>query len=401
METEVLQFEAPASTPFPEPRGLTVAGHDLRIFVESVPLIAAMIDDIRAARSRVWLESYIFYDDAAGRAVAEALKERAHGGLDIRVLYDAVGSLSTSASFFRDMEQAGVQVHAFHTLGEAFRRFAPLRILNRRDHRKLLVIDDQVAYFGGMNLVDQSSTATIEAAERVPTSAGWRDVHVRLTGPQHHELVESFERSWRRAHGLRTARRPRGYRQGQLRLGEESIQFFDSGPGLKHTRAARVFLRLMKHAKRRLTLSMAYFLPVGGVLRGLVRAHRRGVFVRVVVPGESDVPLVQRASRHLYLKLLRRRFHIYERQTHMLHSKVMVVDDQWSVLGSCNFDARSLWINYEFLAVIHSRGLARLLNEIVRFEIDRSQRITLRSCLCRRWWQRLFDRAAWSFRWWL
>ena len=113
------------------------------------------------------------------------------------------------------------------------------------------------------------------------------------------------------------------------------------------------------------------------------------------------VPLVQRASRHLYLKLLRRRFHIYERQTHILHSKVMVVDDQWSVLGSCNFDARSLWINYEFLAVIHSRGLARLLNEIVRFEIERSQRITLRSCLCRRWWQRLLDRAAWSFRWWL
>src|SRR5438034_1651281 len=131
---------------------------------------------------------------------------------------------------------------------------------------------------------------------------------------------------------------------------------------------------------------MAYFLPVGRVLTELMRAHRRGVFIRAVIPGESDVPVVQYATCYLYRKLLRRRFHIYERQNNMLHSKVMIVDDQWSVLGSCNFDARSFWINYEFLAVIHSRGLARLLNEIVRFEIERSQRITLRSCVCRRWW---------------
>ena len=194
---------------------------------------------------------------------------------------------------------------------------------------------------------------------------------------------------------------PRLYQLGLPAEGVESIQFFDSGPGRKHTRAARVFSQLIRRAQRRLVLSMAYFLPVGPVLRQLLRAHRRGVFIQVVLPGESDVRLVQRATRSLYRRLLRRRFHIYERQTSMLHSKVMIIDEQWSLLGSCNLDARSLYINFEFLAVIHSRNLATALSKIVRDEIDGSRRVTLRSHAKQNWWQRLLDRLAWSLRWWL
>ena len=146
---------------------------------------------------------------------------------------------------------------------------------------------------------------------------------------------------------------------------------------------------------------MAYFLPVGGVLRELLRAHRRGVFIQAVVPGASDVPLVQRATRHLYTRLLRRRFRVYERQVNMLHSKVMVVDDQWTVVGSCNLDARSLYINLEFLAVIHSRNLARVMNRVVRYEIARSKRVTLQGYRETSWWRRLVNRLAWLLRWWL
>src|SRR5262249_55464578 len=103
----------------------------------------------------------------------------------------------------------------------------------------------------------------------------------------------------------------------------------------------------------------------------------------------------------LYTKLLRRRFHVYERQVNMLHSKVMVVDGEWAVLGSSNLDARSLWINLEFLAVIHSRKLARALNDIIRYEITPSRRTTRKKYLPRRWWERLLARLAWSLRWWL
>jgi cardiolipin synthase len=380
---------------------LRVAGHELTLFVESPPLVAAMVRDIYAARQRVWLESYIFLDDAAGQAVAQALMERARAGLDVRVHYDAIGCLSTPAVFFQHMAEAGVKVHAFHSFWEIFRRFPALRFLNRRNHRKLLVVDDRVAYFGGMNLVDQSGVHTYVELDARPVSAGWRDVHVRLAGPQVAEAAESFERSWRMAHRLPVERRPKPYRQARLAGGKESIQFFDSGPGLKHTRAARLFVRLIRAAKHCLTFAMAYFLPVGGVLRELLRAHKRGVFIRAVVPGESDVPIVQRATRHLYGRLLRKRFHIYERQRNMLHSKVLVVDDEWSVLGSSNLDARSLWYHFEFLAVIRSPNLARALNEIVNAEIAHSHRITLRECMARSRWQRLLDRLAWSVRWWL
>jgi cardiolipin synthase A/B len=275
-----------------------------------------------------------------------------------------------------------------------------LRVLNRRNHRKLLVID-RVGYFGGMNVADVSNIRTVEQAEHVAVSSGWRDVHVRLEGPRLGELAESFERSWKRARREPVRRRPRYYRQALLDAAEESIQFFDSGPGLKHTRAARLFTRLIRLAKHRLTLSMAYFLPVGYVLNALLRAPKRGVLVRVVVPGESDVPLVQHATRHLYTRLLRRRFRVYERQYNMLHSKVMIVDDEWSVVGSCNLDARSLWINLEFVAVIHARRLARVLNEIVAYEVAHSKRVTLRAYRERSYWRRLVNRVAWWFRWWL
>jgi cardiolipin synthase len=382
-------------------RHIMVAGHELHIFVESPPLIEAMIADIRAARQRVWLETYIFLNDAAGERVAAALRERAEAGLEVRVLYDAIGSSTTPGTFFAHMERAGVQVHAYHSLWEALWSFSFFRILNRRNHRKLLVIDDRVAYFGGMNLADVTHQSASEEVESLPASTGWRDVHIRLTGPQQWEVAESFERSWLRARHQRVPRRSRAYRRAALAAGEESIQFFDSGPGLKHTRASRVFTRVLAGSRHRIAMSMAYFLPVGRVLRELLRAHRRGVFLRVVVPGKSDVPIVQAATRHLYTRLLRRRFHIYERQRNMLHSKVLVADDQWSIVGSCNLDARSLLLNLEFLAIIHSRNLAAVFLEIIRYEMSQSRRIIYHECLSRPLWRRWLDRLAWSVRWWL
>lgn len=403
MELEALQETGlTALPPMPPPwREVAVAGHELRIFIESAPLVAALVEDIKAARYRVWLETYIFLNDHAGTAVAEALKERARAGLDVRVLYDAIGCMATPAGFFREMEEAGVKVHAYHTFGEALRRFALLRVLNRRDHRKLVVIDDRVAYFGGMNIVEPSAAWMAEQEDPLLRSAGWRDVHVRLVGPQQPEVAESFERSWRRAHGERMTRRPWAYRYALLAPGEESIQFFDCGPGLKHTRAGRIFSRLFHEAQRNLTISMAYFLPFGRVLRELLRARRRGVTIRVIVPGRSDVQVVQRATTYLYTRLLRRRIRIYERNECMLHSKVVEADGRWVLVGSCNLDPRSLRTNLEFMAVIHSENLARVMRDILKEEMANSQRVTLPACYRRHWGQRLLDRLAWSFRYWL
>ncbi|HVX83919.1 MAG TPA: phospholipase D-like domain-containing protein [Phycisphaerae bacterium] len=383
-----------------------VAGHELTVFVESPPLFEALLKDIAAATKRVWIEVYIFFNDPSCVRVSQALQAKAREGLDVRVLYDAVGSSSTPNAFFNEMIDAGVRVHAFHSLMEGFRRFRPFTILNRRNHRKIIVVDDRIGYFGGMNLVENvEGDADEEKAQDKPTSSGWRDIHVRLVGPQQQELAISFERAWLRAHGQKAPRRSRSYRRALQATaatnGDEAIHFFDSGPGRRYSRAGRVFARLIRRARYQVTLSMAYFIPVGAPMRALLGARRRGVRVRVIVPGKSDVAIVQRATCHLYDQLLRRGFRIYERRQRMLHSKTMVVDDQYTLVGSCNLDPRSLYINLEFLGVIRSQHFARIIARICRYETKNSTRVTRQSCRRQSRWQRFLDRLAWSVRWWL
>ncbi len=414
---------SPRAVPVPLPC-IEVAGNELKLFEGSMALIDAMVADIRQAQRRVWLESYTIADDAAGRAVADALIERAAAGVDVRLMYDAIGSLTTRQACFDRLTAAGVQVHAFHSIRDNLWRFSVLRILNRRNHRKLLAIDDRVAYFGGMNIVDQRGLATPADLKRrnLPASAGWRDLHVRLVGPQQGEISQEMERLWQWKH-LRRVRQARadapvqqvarlreldapdvrtGRRIKDVLTGEhDAIHFFASRPGRKKRRVAQILAPLIRHARHDITVSMAYFIPVGRVLRELLRARRRGVRVRVVVPGDSDVPAVCWATRHLCQRLLARGIRVYERQDLMLHSKVLVIDGQWTVVGSCNLDPRSLRLNLEFFAVIRSSAMAAAASAFCRHEILHSRRVRLSEIRNRPLWQRIRDRLAWSIRGWL
>jgi cardiolipin synthase A/B len=404
-----------ALPPAQQPQTVVVAGNAITVFAETPPLHEAMLADMAAATHRIWLEVYWFSADAVGQRFAAVLRKKAQEGLDVRVHYDAVGSSDAPASFFAEMERSGVKLHCFHPLWSSLWRYRALTMLNRRNHRKLLVIDAHVGYFGGMNIVehgrprsgpDTPHTKRPPAASPPPPT-GWRDIHIRLEGPRQIELAESFDRSWRKARGEKIPRRRHLFRRRlreivpTKRAEEDSIRFFDSGPGLRYAAAGRVFSRLIKASRSSVTISMAYFIPLGALLRSLLRARRRGVRFRVIVPGQSDVPIVQRATSYLYARAIRRGFRIYERQHRMLHSKVMIVDDRWTVIGSANMDPRSIYFNLEFLAVIHSRPLANLMQRICRFEMQHSERITPAHIRAETPWQRFLNMLAWSFRWWL
>lgn len=376
---------------------IAVAGNRLKFFADSTPLFEAMAADIRSARQRAWVECYTICDDAAGQAIAAALKDRARAGLDCRVMYDAIGCLSTPAAYFQDLAAAGVQVHAFHSLWNVVQRFASLRPFNRRNHRKLTIVDYTIAYFGGMNIVDQSGAGQ----RNLPMSSGWRDVHVRLEGPQQTEVAQCMEVHWLSQHGQRRLPWPRWRIKEMLASRADGIWLFDSAPRIRKRRPARVLVPLLRRARQRIIVSMAYFIPVGPIMRELLRARRRGVEVEVIVPQHSDVPLVQWASQYLYQKLLRRGVRIFERRDQMLHSKAMILDDVWSVVGSCNLDPRSMRMNTEFLAVIRSATAAEELRELFQYEIEQSDEVLLAHCGRRAWWQRLRDRMAWSLRRWL
>lgn len=416
----------PPSDPSPQdtidpPISLDVAGQTLTLLFNTESQREWMLRDIRSARQRVWLETYIFSDDDFGREVADALKERAIAGVDVRVHYDAIGCLTTPSSLFAELEQVGARLHCYHSAWESLRRFEFFKTYSRRNHRKILVIDDRVAYFGGMNIADHSSSLPGSTDSRSVEEIGWRDLHVRMEGLLQRQVAESFERSWQRATRKRGRRSREAIPLGVLLArdrftssrssapetcssttsNDEWIRFFDSGPGPRGDRTGRVFARLLKSARRSLTFSMAYFLPVGGVLRALLRAAKRGVRVQVLLPGVSDVPLVQRATRYFYEVLLKRRIELLERRDQMLHSKIVIIDEEYVVLGSSNFDALSLWVNWEFLAVIRSPRLAAVLNEHIQREMQSSERVTRSSWRSQSWPQRLLDRAAWSLRHWL
>jgi cardiolipin synthase len=379
---------------------LSVEGHEWTLFTESSPMLAALMADVRTAQRRVWIETYIFANDQAGQSLAELLAQRARDGLDVRLMYDTVGSLLTPSALFQPMREAGVRVHAFHTMSEAFWRSRFFQLFNQRNHRKLCVIDDQISYFGGMNIVDQSQVHSVDDERRrnLPVSAGWRDVHVRMVGPRQREIASAMAELWRYADQMRMTIGRRWPIRQMLRNGDDRFYFFDCRPMFRYRRAQRVFLPLIRRARRSITISMAYFIPFGRVLRELLRARRRGVKIRVIIPEESDVRAVKWATRHFYARLLKYGIHIYERNEQMLHSKVMVIDDEWSVLGSCNLDPRSLRTNLEFIAVARSRPLVAALIGICRHEIKNSTRVTVAKCRNRSCGQRLVDRLAWSLR---
>jgi cardiolipin synthase len=379
---------------------LLIDGHEWTVYSESAPMLAALADDIRAAKHRVWIEVYIFANDEAGSSLVELLARRAREGLDVRLIYDTVGSLLTPAALFRPLIEAGGKVHAFHTMSEAFSRSRFFELFNQRNHRKLVVIDDAIGYFGGMNIVDLRDVRSVEDERRrnLPASSGWRDVHVRMVGPRQSELAEAMEELWLYAQHKQMTHGRRWPVREMLSAPEDRFFFFDCRPMFHYRRVQRVLVPLIRRARHTITISMAYFIPFGRVLRALLRARRRGVRVRVVIPGQSDVRAVQWATRHFYSYLLKRGIRIYERNDQMLHSKVMVIDDDWSVLGSCNLDPRSLRTNLEFVAVVRSRPLAAALLGICRHEIANSTRVTIACVRNRTCWQRLVDRLAWSVR---
>lgn len=384
------------------PQMIQVASQTLTVFTETPHMIEALIRDIQTAKTRIWIEIYIFFNDDAGNRVSEALIERAKAGVDVRVLYDSVGSMATPNAFFTNMIEGGVQVYAYHTVWQALGRGVRFfSVFNSRNHRKLFIIDDSVAYFGGMNIVDQNLTDQ-KAIKDLPSSTGWRDVHVRLTGRSQAVLMKSFERSWHFAHHEKAFPREKRLSASKtIASNGEAIQFFDCGPRRELARPFKIFHRLIRSARKSIVISMAYCLPPGKIIRAMRRARKLGVEIDIIVPAESDVKLVQWATEYLYKKWIKQGIRIFEREDRMLHSKVITVDDEWTIIGSCNLDFRSFRINLEILATIQSEPCAAMIRNICDHEMQNSRQITLEDCDQHQWWKRLRNRIAYAFRWWL
>jgi cardiolipin synthase A/B len=359
--------------------GRPVSVSALRFLGDGRAAFAAMFDSIECARSHVFLEMYIFASDGTGRDLLERLAAAARRGVRVMVLVDAWGSWTTPDTFWEPLRAAGGMVRFFRPIRRGLFPF--------RNHRKLLLVDDAVAWIGGMNVADE-----YRGGRR--GEPPWRDFALCVKGPEAAGLRRLFLRMWVRADRPRLFRaifRPRAARdEGRQKAG---VRFIVSGPGETARLALQAHREVIRGASGGVDLAMGYFFPPGRILRELRRAVGRGVRVRLIVARHTDVPAMRWATRGLYGRLLRMGIEVYEYLPAMLHAKLAVAGDT-VVVGSANLDLRSDRLNHEITAVVRDPDVAAAARREFEADLARAERVQLAAWRRRPFVDRLRERLS-------
>ncbi len=344
-------------------------------------IFPAMLDAIRQARRSITFETYIYWSGEIGREFAEALAERANAGVKVHVLLDWIGSAKMDDALMEILDAAGVQVRKYHPL-----RWYTLGRLNNRTHRKLLVVDGQVGFTGGVGIADKWM-GDAEDTEH------WRDSHYRLEGPAVAQMQAAFLDNWMKTEG--EVLHGEDYFPALPAVGHCRAQVFRSAPNEGSESVRLMYLLSIASARRSVRIAASYFVPDDLSVETIVAARQRGVDVEIIVPGEKiDTEVTRQASRSRWGPLLEAGVEIFEYRPTMYHCKVMIVDDIWVSVGSTNFDNRSFRLNAEANLNVYNRDFAR--GQIEDFNADRScaDRMTLERWKRRPWRERVTERLA-------
>lgn len=373
-----------------------VAGNRVRLLRDGREAFPAMLEAIASAQTQVLLEMYWFDSDRIGRRFATALIEAAGRGVEVLVIYDAVGSITADPDMFVELQRGGVQVIEYNPVAPWKKRFR-LQRLTRRDHRKILVVDGNLGFTGGINIADQWLPEEEEGG-------GWRDDMVCVEGPAVHGFVKCFLEAWRRegggAHGPTPRAREVRREVDELAHATDGQRVRVLGEGFFRNRHAisRAYLAHLYSAGQRAWLANSYFVPDRSVVRALVRAARRGVDVRIIVPDESDVPIANWASRAVWGRLLRNGVRIYQWSRSILHSKTAVIDGRWSTIGTFNLDHLSLRVNLEVNVAVMDEGFAATMEASFERDLLECREVDLRGFHYRPLGARLLELIAYRFR---
>ncbi len=304
----------------------------LRAGAETFP---AMLAAITAAKETILLETYILAADSTGDRFKAVLMERARAGVKVRVIYDAVGSFGLSSAWVEELRGSGCEVIDFNPIAPWRRRFR----LSHRDHRKVIVVDNVVAFTGGLNISNDYAPVS-------DGGVGWHDMHCRVTGPIVLDLARMFRRTWLRAGGTHFPPMPPGS-SAPPGDGSSFVRLLDNTLRRQRGNTRRAYLHVIRTARKAVLIQNAYFLPDRGLRRALTRAAMRGVDVRVIVPGNSDVRMIEWASLYVLRGLSRYGVQILRWRGPMMHAKTVAIDATWSTIGSYNFDSQSRFSNLE------------------------------------------------------
>ena len=324
--------------------------NSVEIFTDGTSKFEAFKKDLRNARHSINLQYYIFEDDNIGREIRDILIERHNSGVEVRVIYDHVGSFKVKSSFFKKMRRSGIQAYPF--LKVSFPQFGTR--INWRNHRKIVVIDGEIGYIGGMNVADRYLTGG-------KLFSTWRDLHLRIKGPSVGALQQSFAVDWNFmgqplledvAGGEPVTDNPVG------------MQLVTGGPTTQWLNMTLLFQQAISSAQKCVYIQTPYFLPSEGLLHALQGAALSKVDVRVMLPMRSDSDMLRWASNSYIQECLRAGIKIYLYEKGMLHSKAIIVDDEFVTIGSTNFDFRSFEHNFEANMLLYSKDFNARIKEL-------------------------------------
>ena len=363
----------------------------MRLLVDGPATFSAMRAAIGQAKRRILLESYIVEDQGVAAEVAELLVGKAAQGVRVFLIHDAVGSIATPKEFFARLDEAGVATCAFNPLNPLQR--PGYWNINHRDHRKLLVVDDAVAFTGGINVsrvYGSGSFSNAYTGGRDPLDDGWRDTQIELSGPVVPALARVFAQTWL-GQGCEGRLDPIDPLKETAEPGDRIVKILASDPRDEKNRIYIALLKAVETAQRSVRFTIAYFAPGPDMIRALVDAARRGVNVELVLPGRSDFSLVLHAGRSYYTDLLEAGARLYEMEHAMMHAKTAVIDGVWSTVGSSNLDWRSFVDNNELNVIVLGREFGAEMT--AQFEADKmaSREITLHDWRARGIGQRLLE----------
>lgn len=329
--------------------------------------LEAAFNAIKVARYRVCLEVYIFRSDATGLAFAELLIRKARSGVAVYVIYDSLGSIDSDGEMFERMAKGGVRIAAFHPIKPWECRYS-WRPANR-DHRKLLIIDNDRAGLGGLNIGCEYAGSWI--VPRALLETPWRDTAIGLRGPAVGSLISCFARTWRYVQY--------GGRIRDLALFHNVHEGEFGALASVPTRGSlfKPVWAMLREAKASILMTMSYFAPPDDLIEALCRAAGRGVRVRLMLPGVCDVPVLLAAARSFYEKLLGSGVEVYERQRAVLHAKTMCIDGETTIIGSTNLDYRSIEYNLELSVIIRSSVFGEQMRALFEHDVAHAKRITL------------------------
>lgn len=361
----------------------TLLAHSFKVFTDGHSKMADLYEDIRQAKEHIHIQYYVFSDDDTGRALADLLALKAGEGVKVRVIYDHVGSWEASSRFFKKLKQKGIEVYPFLPV------IFPLLTskVNYRNHRKLIVIDGKIGYVGGMNIANRYTLGNELGV--------WRDTHVRLTGPATNGLQASFMTDWYVA-SQRILPIDVYYSKSTDTAPPERqipIQFFQSGPTDPWRTLLLTLVRVITTAQKSVWIETPYFLPNDALYKAIIGATLSGIDVRLMIPLRGDSRSVRLASDSYIEALLNAGVRVYRYNRSFLHSKLMIIDDQLTVIGSANMDFRSMEHNFELTGCIYDQGVTEEMKNIFLQDLKHCTPVSIKS------WRRrpFFVRLAESF----